>query len=170
MLNAEDHHLIEEYGEFAKEKAKIVTAYPVSFRVVKVVPAYIKNTLPGANLTTVTDMRVGHNAKIDIIYEVRIAMWVWRILKNNRDAIEKIICHELTHIRHPDEHDEDFRTFAAGLGAGECAQRSFDLDFYTDHGWVARANWLINRIPYKSRVRLLYAIGGNFYIRKSEEP
>lgn len=167
MLTEIDHHLIREYDEFTKEKAKLVTAYPVSFRIVRSLPCHEKNATAGANLTTVTDMWVGRNAKLDISYEVRMAMWLWRILRNNRDAMEKIICHELAHIKHPDNHDENFRTFAAGLGAGECAQRSFDLDFFTDHGWIARVTWLINCIPYKARIRFLYALGGSFTIHKS---
>jgi len=170
LLGIDDRILIREYEEFAQEKAKLITDYPVYLEVIKdwKIDGTRGNVRPGGNLGWNMTYSFGNkNSGVEFSWLIRISRRIFRLLKYNQDAMEKIICHELAHIKCND-HDENFTSLAIALGAGECAYPAFNLECRISPK-LAKYDPIIRHLPGNLQERLLLYLGGVYGIHKSDD-
>jgi len=137
-MHKDDLAKLMKLNWFTREKAKLITHEKV---ILTVEPYWERGPLGGligAKLYFCMREQFGtERVGIETWHIVQMAKWFFDIFKNSTDSIEKLICHELAHIAVPEEHNEDFRTYARFLGAAEFTEGEVH-HIRSDNIWLVR--------------------------------
>lgn len=165
MPSVDDVYLILEYDRMTQQMAAPITPLPIRFTVDRQLLVGLHGMgINGARLCRLTKQGqlTGDPSKI-VAYRLIMSEWLFSIFKNDRATMRKFISHELAHIRHPEDHGEEFQKLAASLGAGELSNDSeFKMVLKSNNRWVRRLAPLIDLLPFRTKTALLLRLGVKF--------